>query len=213
MCVTMCVCITGTLFGLLHESLAHDCFLKRYHKSVLWPSAMARNEISLSSGKCFVVRPTSRPLGVDGGSPAACRHEKGWDPGMRSASNERKVYIHIGLFRRIQPKVKVMSAQRLPRWSPWAPPTPRHRRYAGGPRGLTGMRYINIINSYVRPRAPGRPSLRAAVIATQSRPARSLLYTTASASRPAVPWLMHHCLRLMPAASGFGIMQKVLPKG
>ena len=53
-------------------------------------------------------------------------------------------------------QVKTRSAQRLPRWPPWAPPTPRHQGYAGGPRGLTGMRYTNIVNSYVRPRAPGR---------------------------------------------------------
>ena len=49
-------------------------------------------------------------------------------------------------------------------------------------------------------------------IATYSRPARSILLATASASRPAVTSLRPHRLRSMTAASGFGIMKKMLPK-
>ena len=49
-------------------------------------------------------------------------------------------------------------------------------------------------------------------IATYSRPTRSILLATASASRPAVPSLRPHRWRSMAAALGFGIMEKVLPK-
>ena len=49
-------------------------------------------------------------------------------------------------------------------------------------------------------------------IATYSRPARSILLATGSASRPEVSLLRQHRRRSMAAASGFGIMKKSAPK-
>ena len=58
-----------------------------------------------------------------------------------------------------------------------------------------------------------RDSLRVADIPTYSRTARSILLATASASRLVMPSLRPHRLRSTAAASGFGTMEKVLPKG
>ena len=64
------------------------------------------------------------------------------------------LFHHIGFFRRIRWQVKVMTAQRLPRWSPWAPPTPRNRVYVGKARWFPVSRYYPYFLVRGRPRTP-----------------------------------------------------------